>query len=305
MNYDIIGDVHGHAVPLETLLKDMGYRERDGAWRQHEHTAVFVGDYIDRGTHQLETVRIVRSMVDAGSALATMGNHEFNALAWNLPDPHESGAFMRPHVPAKQRQHQAFLDATEDKPKEYAETLDWFRSLPLWLDLPGLRIVHACWDEDSMAVLAPLLDDQNCVGADGVMAASRRGTAEFNALECVLKGPEMKLPEGLQFPQGDEVRSEARIRWWMPRSSTLREAALVDSATVARLPDLPIPDNLWPRYDTSKPIFIGHYWMRGNPEPLTSRIACLDYSVAKDGPLVAYRWRGEADLSPDHFVQAA
>ncbi len=303
MNYDIIGDIHGHAGSLGALLKELGYRKRSGAWRQPGHTAVFVGDYIDRGPSQLDTVRIVRLMVDAGSALATMGNHEFNALAWSLPDPDRPGAHMRPHVPAKQRQHQAFLDATEGKPEEYDETLDWFRSLPLWLDLPGLRVVHACWDEDSMAVLAPLLDDQNRIDTAGVMAASRRGTAEYNALECVLKGPEMKLPDGLQFPQGDEVRSEARIRWWMPRSSTLREAALVDSATVAKLPELAIPESLWPRYDTAKPIFIGHYWMRGKPEPLTSRIACLDYSVAKDGPLVAYRWRGETDLNPDHFIQ--
>ena len=28
--YDLIGDIHGHAEALVRLLKDLGYRERDG-----------------------------------------------------------------------------------------------------------------------------------------------------------------------------------------------------------------------------------------------------------------------------------
>lgn len=81
MRYDIIGDVHGHDAALTGLLQKMGYREQDLVWRHPERTAIFVGDFIDRGPGQLETLRIVRSMVDAGSALAVMGNHEFNAIA--------------------------------------------------------------------------------------------------------------------------------------------------------------------------------------------------------------------------------
>jgi hypothetical protein len=30
---------------------------------------------------------------------------------------------------------------------------------------------------------------------------------------------------------------------------------------------------------------------------LGDKLACLDYSVAKNGPLVAYRWEGEEKLS--------
>ena len=32
-----------------------------------------------------------------------------------------------------------------------------------------------------------------------------------------------------------------------------------------------------------KPVFLGHYWMEGDPAPLATNIACLDYSVAKPG----------------------
>ena len=76
MNYDIVGDIHGQADKLEALLLRMGYAHRAGAWRKAGHTAVFVGDLIDRGPGQLRTLEIVRDMIDAGSGLASMGNHE-------------------------------------------------------------------------------------------------------------------------------------------------------------------------------------------------------------------------------------
>ncbi|MEG0186401.1 MAG: metallophosphoesterase, partial [Stenotrophomonas sp.] len=80
MAHDIIGDIHGQAGKLKALLKHLGYRERMGAWRHPERSARFVGDLIDRGPGQLETLDIVRRMIDAGSAEAILGNHEFNAI---------------------------------------------------------------------------------------------------------------------------------------------------------------------------------------------------------------------------------
>ena len=85
--FDIIGDVHGHADRLRSLLSLMGYKENRGAWTHPDRTAVFVGDLIDRGPGQLETLRIVRAMVEAGSAQIVLGNHEFNAVAYATVDP--------------------------------------------------------------------------------------------------------------------------------------------------------------------------------------------------------------------------
>lgn len=53
---------------------------------------------------------------------------------------------------------------------------------------------------------------------------------------------------------------------------------------------------------TGNLIFIGHYWLQGSPELLAPKVACLDYSAAKSGPLVGYRWEGESRLRPDGFV---
>ena len=86
---DFIGDIHGHCDELVVLLKKLGYEERNGVFRYpgNERTVVFLGDYVDRGSQVRETINLVRSMRDAGSAVALMGNHEFNALSfW-----HENG----------------------------------------------------------------------------------------------------------------------------------------------------------------------------------------------------------------------
>src|ERR1700757_2969954 len=107
MNYDIIGDLHGHSDKLAALLSKLGYREQAGAWRHPEKTAIFVGDFIDRGPGQLATIDMVRRMVDCGSAQAVLGNHEFNAIAWYTQDPVSEGAHLRVHNSKNRHQHAA------------------------------------------------------------------------------------------------------------------------------------------------------------------------------------------------------
>src|SRR5262245_44666221 len=63
--YDVIGDVHGHADKLIGLLGERGYGPAGGVWVHADRMAVFVGDLIDRGPQQLETIDVVRPMVAA------------------------------------------------------------------------------------------------------------------------------------------------------------------------------------------------------------------------------------------------
>mgnify|MGYP003341643738 CR=1 FL=1 len=70
--YDFIGDIHGHADQLITLLKKLGYRLQAGVYRHPERKVFFVGDYIDRGPQILETLQIVKAMVDADAAIAVV-----------------------------------------------------------------------------------------------------------------------------------------------------------------------------------------------------------------------------------------
>ncbi|MFC7260359.1 polynucleotide kinase-phosphatase [Streptomyces lutosisoli] len=71
--FDIIGDIHGCASELETLLGKLGYV--DGA-HPAGRTAVFVGDLVDRGPDSPGVLRRVMSMVTSGNALCVPGNHE-------------------------------------------------------------------------------------------------------------------------------------------------------------------------------------------------------------------------------------
>ncbi|MFF4590527.1 polynucleotide kinase-phosphatase [Streptomyces sp. NPDC001388] len=71
--FDIIGDIHGCAAELESLLGKLGYA--DGVHPEGRQ-AVFVGDLVDRGPDSPGVLRRVMSMVKSGNALCVPGNHE-------------------------------------------------------------------------------------------------------------------------------------------------------------------------------------------------------------------------------------
>jgi protein phosphatase len=82
--FDIIGDVHGCCDELEALLGELGYAVSVGGGPGYAHPegrkAVFLGDFVDRGPRVLDTVRLVRNMVEVGSALCVPGNHDMKLL---------------------------------------------------------------------------------------------------------------------------------------------------------------------------------------------------------------------------------
>jgi hypothetical protein len=306
MGHDIIGDVHGHADRLEALLVALGYEHRAGAWRHAARTAIFVGDFIDRGPGQLRTLELVRAMLDAGSARATMGNHEFNAIAWATPDPANQDRHLRPRHGERgeknRRQHRAFLTEVGEDSVAHQAWIDWFLDLPLWIEEPAFRVVHACWSPRHVETLRPVLRDGARLTPELVVAASRRGSEVYSAVETLLKGQEVALPEGYSFTDKDgHVRRETRTRWWDPDLTTYRDAYIGPKGV--DMPNIPIDahDRI-PQPD--RPVFIGHYWFDpAEPKaPASRRVACVDYSVANGGPMTAYRFDGETELKADKFV---
>lgn len=321
--YDIIGDVHGCATKLEALLTGMGYEISGGSgeYRHPQRRAVFVGDLIDRGDEQLRVLQVVKDMVDAGSAHIVMGNHEFNALAYHAEHPPGSGKYLRDHddpdspwSEKNTRQHEAFLaQVTGADRRRY---LGWFATMPLWLDLGGLRVVHACWHEASIAVVqqrcgsnTPFTDREHLV------AANTDGDPLHDAVETLLKGPEISLVDHGQpeYQDKDNIpRGKARMRWWNANARTLRDIAEMSSTFTTtnggpypQLPELELPASTRSYgYTGDVPVFYGHYWRRDSPaaeHDWTDYTACVDFSAVKGGVLMAYRWSGEDRIRPEHY----
>ncbi len=92
-----------------------------------------------------------------------MGNHEFNAIGFHTPCPCVDGNWLRSRSEKNTNQHSAYLEESympENKDKHH-KVLDFFKSLPLWLDLGDLRVIHACWSKKAMDKISPLLNKDN------------------------------------------------------------------------------------------------------------------------------------------------
>lgn len=84
--FDIIGDVHGCREELVDLLARLGYGVDPDILAVDPpagRMAIFLGDLVDRGPDTPGVVRLVRGMVQAGTALCVAGNHE-NKLVRSL-----------------------------------------------------------------------------------------------------------------------------------------------------------------------------------------------------------------------------
>ena len=314
VGYDIIGDAHGCATKLKNLLRELGYqRDAAGVYRHPERTAVYVGDLVDRGPEQLEVLELVKAMLDAGSAKIVMGNHEFNAIAWATTNP-VTGEPLRPHTDSNRRQHKDFLEQLSEEQRAF--WIDWFTSLPLWLDLGGARVVHACWHEPSIdAVLNATGGSGRLSTIEDLVAATTKGHPLYEAVEILLKGPEINLIDHDMVAYYDheakKPRTDARVRWWDHTASALPHIALLRGVKLENgdpYPDIESrdvdPKYLGYVYTDEVPLFYGHYWRKWDHmlDEWTTYTACVDFSAVRGGTLGAYRWSGEPQIHLENYV---
>lgn len=300
--YDVIGDVHGQGDKLRALLAAMGYAERAGRWQAPQgRQAVFVGDLIDRGPDQLGVLTIVRSMVDAGQARVVLGNHEFNAIGIAQRD--ERGAYLRPRSPKNLAQHARFLEEVGLDSAGHAGWVDWFRTLPMALDLGGIRVVHAWWDAPAVAAVAAARGGVERKLSDELIHALYHDATLTAARKLLTCGVEWELPAGswIEDKEGHK-HPDARLAVWRHWANDLRDIAIVPAGSEDAVPDIPTPAEHRLGEVEGAPILFGHHWFSGPLKLETPKVACLDWSAAKGGPLVAYRWDGEAELRHDQLI---
>jgi len=311
--YDIIADIHGRFDKLTALMERLGYQPAaDGFIPPAGHRALFLGDLIDTkpgypfpgGVHA--TLRAVKAMCDRGDALCLMGNHEFNAICFHTKGP--DGEWLKIRGEGIIRTH---LGTLEDFP-DYADPasewstvwMPWMKSLPVALDLGGFRAVHACLHPAHL----PVLLEGNFEDYDFLVASADKSSPEGMAVEAVLKGIEVSLPEGSSFTTSvGSTKHEIRVRWWELPDSGIGYDGLVfpinpsipsdpvSAESFAQIPGYPLD---------ASPVFFGHYLKPADSPSYPERhnVACLDHAAATGGPLVAYRYKGESHIKPENYV---
>jgi hypothetical protein len=240
--------------------------------------------------------------------VALMGNHEYNAICFHYEG--HKGGHVRKHLIKNILQHVETLRQFRDDQVAYNGWIEWFKTLPLFHESENesFRAVHACWDHQHIATLRRELHGDRLTDA----LIHRMVVSEdplHHVIEETLKGKEVKLPRDGHFLDKDKnKRHHIRYKWWMdPAGKTYKDLSVLEG----KFADEPVPPTLIDRRRVYRPdeppVFFGHYWLKGFPEPYTDNVCCLDYSVAKSkkdsiGRLVAYSFDGEQRLDRNKFT---
>lgn len=291
----IIPDIHADLKRLELALSHAG----DGP-------IAFLGDFIDQGPWSKSepadraVLTRVRELMDAGRAVAVMGNHELNAILYHRFD--SQGRPLRKHSDKNAAQHKSFLDEFGVASPEALAWTQWFMdTLPLWHEGEGFRLVHAYWSDEDIALIKARSPDGK-LKVEDLPEVAAESTPFGQAVKRITSGPEVTLPDGYFMTDAKGVqRREMRLRWWGD-AKTWKEAAL-SVPDLSGLPDADLPPELIAANDfgAAPPTFIGHYKMAGNPKIDNADVLCLDYPYAP----CAYAFKGEAEIARANLVDAA
>lgn len=295
---DIVGDVHGELDALESLLRQLGYEGQ--GYHPQNRKIVFVGDLVDRGMDCPGVIRLVRRLANAGNAFAILGNHELNIL---LNKPKDGTGW--------------FLDAAQEKDRKYGnyarcpiderdDVLEFLGSLPLVLHRSDIRIVHAAWDDDALAAVAPLKTNEVTAAflkwETGIIAEAKQNNLYATAkaeLDSVMLSDKNLEPPFLEQHAALEALKQMGNPIKILTSGVERPgtAPFYSSGSwrfVERV-------QWWNEYDHPTPVVIGHYWRRlkpidratvgkGDPDLFETvgprdwhgkrgNVFCIDYSV--------------------------
>jgi hypothetical protein len=297
---DIVGDVHGEREALASLLAHLGYDEQG---RHPEgRRLVFIGDLCDRGPDSPGVVDTVRRIVEAGRGDAVLGNHELNLLRGERKDGND---WFWGEGTARDRKYGS---VRQPSASERAELLRFFASLPLALERPDLRLVHAAWHEPSLARLKQaglggLLDSFNHFErqADQRIQAegwATRAAQEKAAWAHALHDSDQPVPVLHAVAATDEIRQMGNpVRVLISGIERKGREPFFSSGQwrfVERV-------KWWDEYEDDVPVVVGHYWRRlapvdrarlgkGDPDLFGStaptawhgarkNVFCVDYSV--------------------------
>ncbi|MET0617440.1 MAG: metallophosphoesterase [Luteibacter sp.] len=310
---DVVGDIHGEIDALRDLMGVLGYDE------QGRHPAgrrlVFVGDLCDRGPDSVAVLACVAGLVERGRAQCVLGNHELNVM---LGSPKEGNGwyFDQDH----DRDEGKFLSSRRATGADRVWIDAFIGSLPVALEGPGLRVVHACWHAG--AVQALLDAGENDIA--GIYQAATRASDD----ELTRDGTFERAREEARVHH-DALRDPGRRMQLLPALARKDEAhqmanpIRILTSGVERRTAVPFFSSgkwrmvgragWWHDYTDDTPVIVGHYWRWPMPVDRSTygkggedlfagtrmedwlgprgKVFCIDYSV---GRRFQERERGQA-----------
>lgn len=206
--FDLIGDVHGCHDELIELLAKLGYDVGSSPIAHpNGRRAVFLGDLVDRGPASDAVLETAMAMVDAGTALCILGNHE-NKLSRALGGRNVTVS----HGLAET------LEQLEARPQEFREQVATF--------IDGL-VSHY------------LLDDGRLVVAHAGLPERYQGRSSGRVRSIALYGDtdgetdEFGLP--IRYPWAEEYRGPATVVYGhtpVPDAQWLNNTICLDTGAV-------------------------------------------------------------------------
>ena len=212
-----MGDVHGEMDSLQKLLGRLGY-QGDGS-HPEGRKLVFAGDLTDRGPDSLAVVEFIRRCIDEGLAQCVLGNHDLNILLGRRK--YDNGWFFGKEFRDAEGQVVPQRLAT-DADRQWI--LNFFASLPIALQRPGLRVVHAYWNESFIGHIGSKTDAVSVHNyySDSLEAyALCKGLTKIektlshqneNPVKLLTSGPEREAAK--PYEASGKLRTVERVPWW-------------------------------------------------------------------------------------------
>lgn len=297
--YDIIGDVHGYAQLLKKMLLELGYKKTSTGYSHPNRKAVFVGDFINRGPSIRKTIRIIRTMVENGNAFTILGNHEINIIISHIKN--KNNLLQQNDISELKT-----VNEFREYPEEWNDHVKWLRTLPLFLELEGLRVVHACWSDEAVEFVKQNIPPGKIKKEVFKQLNKTPGSPVARYIWLLTKGLQFKLPGDMKIISNKGISPRSfRMRWWeQPEEKTFEELSFENKYELPHytVPPQILPDGL-PYPEDAPPVFFGHYCRNNGPHIIKHNVCCIDSCVNGSKSLLAYRWDGESTLSESKLLK--
>jgi hypothetical protein len=298
--FDIVGDVHGNADLLVVLLQKLNYLDNQENIIQNpeKRQLIFCGDLINRGKNTPRVLEIAKSLYDSNQVIVMPGNHEFFSLFYHFYGKEE---FIKPFISKKAI---LFFEHTNiqflGKESEWEKYMDWFMELPLFFENDELRVIHALWHDayiDEIKQKFPV----PTVGKIIKEIVDHQNLDLLYKINILLRGKEIKFEKEERQSLG-LYYAKMRTKWWLPDGEYALDEYFMNVPPKSK----ELLKTRFLKHQTKHhgnlPVFFGHYSMETKPYLISPQFCCLDFGIANSGPLIAYQFKGEGNLTAENMI---